>query len=259
MLGAGAGPVPDGLHLRGGGWNRGGLLLAQAARDHLPTHRRGCGLQPLPCGDCQYPGAVHLGQCRGPPGGYGKGHRHHPEPGGEDPKGRVPGGIDHPGNQAGPGDRRWDRRHDDRPEHHRQRLQGVSPGPGALDRRAHGSAVRDLSHPGLRPMHLHAPHGGGGAEPGHKLAHLLRGGGDLRLRGQLHRQDPPQGGLRGLGQVHRLRHVHGEVSHQGEVRVQHAPGRSQGHLHTLSPGGSQQGDHRPGELPVLPKRSLSDL
>ena len=89
------------------------------------------------------------------------------------------------GDQDGAGDRRRHRRHPGRLDIANCRPQGDPGREGALHRRPHGPALRDVPDAGLLAVHPDAAHGRGGPAPEHHALHLLRAGEPRRLHRQL--------------------------------------------------------------------------
>ncbi len=185
------------------------------ARAHLPQDAQGRRPQPLLPGDGQHPRAVLLGAR-----GQRRGHREGQE------AGRGGGGqgaacLEAARGERGrrdpvlPGHRRRDRRHPGRAGHRRRGLQGLPGREDAVRGRAHGPARQDLPHPRLLGLHPDPQDGGRGQPPQHRAHDLLPGRGDRRLRRQLQGQDPQEGALRRLRQVHRLRRLRRELPHGG--------------------------------------------
>ena len=185
------------------------VVAACSPHMHEKTFRRAvdqAGLNPFLCEmanireHCSW---IHEDSGRG----HRQGHRHRPH---HRREGQAqPAARDHqdPRHQARPGHRRRHRRHPGGARHRRRRPRGHPRREGAVHRRPHEPAVRDLPHARLLAVHPHAAHGRGGPAPQHHAPHLERGREGRRLHRQLRGHGPQEGAQRGRGPVQRLRRL----------------------------------------------------
>ncbi len=146
-----------------------------------------------------------------------------------------------PVDQARAGHRRRHRRHPGRPGHRRRRRTGRAGREGAVHRRPHEPALRDLPHPRLLAVHPHAAHGGGLPAPATSRCHLERGREGRGLHRQLQGQDPQEGALRGRGPsapaAATARRPCPRKTHP--QRVRRRARQAHGHLRAVPAGGAQ--------------------
>ncbi len=121
-----------------------------------------------------------------------------------------------------------------------------------MHRRPDGQVRQDLPDARLRRLHSHSQDGAGRPAPEHRPALLQRGGGGLRLCGQLQGQGAQEGPLHQRGRLHRLQSVRREL-HLGRdpVGVRPRPRHPPCRLQAVPAGRAGLPGHRPrGHLAV---------
>ena len=113
----------------------------------------------------------------------------------------------HPGGAPGAGHRRRHRRDPGRARHRRRRRRGGAGREGAVHRRPHEPALRDLPDARLLAVHPDPADGRGLPAPADQAAGLQRGRGGRGLHRQLQGEDPAEGAERRRDEVQRLRRL----------------------------------------------------